>query len=372
MKGLRLIALAVLFAIPSAIVATPGAAAAAAIPNPLGGPYVALGDSFSSGEGAPPYLPGTDVGTGHPIDRNHCHRSSLAYPSLVAATFGVPAGGFQFWACSGAVVANVVGPLALGGVGQWDESVQLGHVNNQNAKLVTISIGGNDANFGAIAHACIGNTTTPPAAVCTGAIARLGTPMFPILKGGGLERLVRVGLMVTGPTPCPACTAGIVVKGGEFAYQTVTWTLNAPSLTSLYNQIATLAPNAQIRVVLYPPVLPAAINTPFCQLRFGKELPAASVAALADFETKLNGVVSAAVAAAGNPRIVAVDPTARFAGRTLCNTVVTRRNFHLGGMVTLTESVGSWFNEIVGTGNSESFHPNAAGQAALAAAVNAS
>jgi hypothetical protein len=53
----------------------------------------------------------------------------------------------------------------------------------------------------------------------------------------------------------------------------------------------------------------------------------------------------------------------------LCSTVVTRRG-PFGG--TFTTSVGSWFNEIVGTGDAESFHPNVAGQAALAAAVNAS
>lgn len=313
-------------------------------------------------------MPGTDVGTGHPIDRNQCHRSSLAYPSLVAARFGVPPASFQFWACSGAVVANVVGPLALGGEGQWNEAVQLGHLNNQNAKLVTISIGGNDANFGGIAHACIGQLTTPATAVCTAAIARLGTPMFPILTGGGLEQLVRVGLKVSGPTPCPACAPGIAVKGREFATQTVMWTLNAPSLTSLYNQIATLAPNAEIRIVLYPPVLPATIATPYCLLGFNKELPAASVAALSGFETTLNGVVAAAVAATKNPRIAAVNPAAGFAGRTLCNVVHAATRFRNP----YTTSTGSWFNEIVGTGTAESFHPNAAGQAALAAAVSAS
>lgn len=368
MKSLRLAVLVVSLAISSAVVATASSAGAAAIPNPLGGTYVALGDSFSSGEGAPPYLPGTAVGTGHPIDRNQCHRSSLAYPSLVAARFGVPANRFQFWACSGAVLANVAGPFALGGQGQWNEAVQLGHLNNQNAKLVTISIGGNDANFGAIAHACIGGLTTPAPAVCTAAIARLGTPMFPILAGGGVERLVRNGVQVTGPTPCPGCTPSILVSGRDFASQTVTWTLNAPSLTSLYNQIATLAPNAEIRVVLYPPVLPAAITTPYCLLSFNKELPAASVAALSGFETRLNGVISTAVAATGNPRIVAVNPAAGFADRTLCNVVhpaTMSRNPY-------TTSTGSWFNEIVGTGDAESFHPNAAGHVAIAAAVNAS
>ncbi len=39
--------------------------------------YVALGDSYSAGEGDRPYEPGTDTKT------NTCHRSEKAYPTMI-------------------------------------------------------------------------------------------------------------------------------------------------------------------------------------------------------------------------------------------------------------------------------------------------
>jgi hypothetical protein len=40
--------------------------------------YAALGDSYSSGEGNPPFLAGTNS------NGDFCHRSSAAYPNLLA------------------------------------------------------------------------------------------------------------------------------------------------------------------------------------------------------------------------------------------------------------------------------------------------
>src|SRR5687768_3136073 len=62
----------------------------------LAGQYVALGDSYSAGEGLTPYKPGTQ-------DRddggNRCHRSNHAYPVKVGAALAVEP---VFVACSGA------------------------------------------------------------------------------------------------------------------------------------------------------------------------------------------------------------------------------------------------------------------------------
>ena len=49
------------------------------------GRYVALGDSFSSGEGSQPYQPGTNIASvlGTP---DLCHRSNAAYPEILQKT----------------------------------------------------------------------------------------------------------------------------------------------------------------------------------------------------------------------------------------------------------------------------------------------
>ena len=65
-------------------------------PRPAGESYVALGDSYSSGVGTRSYI---DDGTS-------CQRSTLAYPSLLAAQRGYA---LNFRACSGATVADVTG-----------------------------------------------------------------------------------------------------------------------------------------------------------------------------------------------------------------------------------------------------------------------
>lgn len=108
----------------------------------------ALGDSFSSGEGAPAphllpvagfrgYLLPTDF---YGVDQ--CHRSTQAYPWLLAEALGVDIdASFEFRACSGAKAHNV-----LHG-GQWLlEGPQVDGAD-QNTDFLTIGIGGNDFGF---------------------------------------------------------------------------------------------------------------------------------------------------------------------------------------------------------------------------------
>src|SRR5579872_135631 len=86
-----------------AAVAALGAASStvSGAPSPLR--YIALGDSFSSGEGVEPYRPGTEV-LGPVPDR--CDRSFRAYPALIASRRSSP-GTWGFWACSGATLADM-------------------------------------------------------------------------------------------------------------------------------------------------------------------------------------------------------------------------------------------------------------------------
>jgi lysophospholipase L1-like esterase len=95
--------------------------------------YVALGDSFSAGEGVQPYEPGTAT------VRDRCHRSRRAYSRLVSLAHIRFVR--SFYACSGATTPDVLSRSRYGEVPQLD------HPRLHRAQLVTISIGGNDAGF---------------------------------------------------------------------------------------------------------------------------------------------------------------------------------------------------------------------------------
>jgi lysophospholipase L1-like esterase len=101
------------------------AAVLAAAPAAQAAGLVALGDSFSSGEGVPPYEGGA------------CHRSPHAWPLVLAAQLGSSA---ESWACSGAVTGDVAAQIARLAA---------------DAHLVTISIGGNDLGFGEVLRNCV-------------------------------------------------------------------------------------------------------------------------------------------------------------------------------------------------------------------------
>jgi lysophospholipase L1-like esterase len=104
--------------------------------------YVALGDSYSSGEGVEPYDPQS-------LD---CHRSAGAYPSLAAQE--PPANAYTYWffACSGATTDDVNRPGGTGQAHQVEKAAKW-------VRLVTITIGGNDARFAAMLRRCaLGST----------------------------------------------------------------------------------------------------------------------------------------------------------------------------------------------------------------------
>ncbi len=133
-RKLALVALALVAA--AAPLATPDARAASERY------YVALGDSYSSGEGVEPYDP----------ESLECHRSPGAYPSLAAAQAPANAWTYRFVACSGAATDDANRPDATGQIHQVEEA-------GDAVRLVTITIGGNDARFAAMLRRCaLGST----------------------------------------------------------------------------------------------------------------------------------------------------------------------------------------------------------------------
>ena len=106
------------------------------------GAYVALGDSYASGFGVPPYAEGTDVTGG-----NTCRRSAGSYAHIVSERTRRP---LEMGACSGARTRNFYEANE-----SWGEAAQLDRLGPDTG-LVTFSIGGNDAGFARILGDCIG------------------------------------------------------------------------------------------------------------------------------------------------------------------------------------------------------------------------
>lgn len=121
--------------------------------------YVAMGDSFSSGEGNPPFEGASDA--------NGCHRSSAAYPRLLQSELGEA----NFVACSGATTDDVIN-------GKNGEPSQLDALST-DTEVVTITVGGNNIQFKEYATACISSTCDDSSSVYTTSWA--------ILTDGGRE-----------------------------------------------------------------------------------------------------------------------------------------------------------------------------------------
>ncbi|GAA2986918.1 SGNH/GDSL hydrolase family protein [Actinokineospora diospyrosa] len=98
---------------------------------------------------------------------NRCHRHGRAWPQQVSRSLGVAANDFLFTACSGAVTENL-GLISGTGEAQYrmsPNSVAGGNIQVTDAKnfkaehgspdLVTLGVGGNDASFAGLVKACL-------------------------------------------------------------------------------------------------------------------------------------------------------------------------------------------------------------------------
>lgn len=225
------------------LVLAPVGTGAASAPDPRTG--AALGDSYSAGEGSgPPYDAGTNVG------RDRCHRSPLAWPRLL----GVPAA--RHLACSGARIDSVTLPsvaLAPDDRAQRDALAAL----VPPPTFVTLTLGGNDAGFAAIAARCVLGSCTARAAA-------------------GVRALPAVGVRLEG----------------------------------VYRAVAAAAPGARIVVVGYPAIVPVRPRAGRCPW-----LSRADARAVLRFTRRLDATIAAA---AGRTGTEYVDVTTALRGHELC------------------------------------------------------
>ena len=229
--------------------------------------YVALGDSYSSGEGLDPFLPGTDTAT------DSCHRSTQAYSQYVTPKPD------WFYACSGQTEATLTTPAMNG-----QEQPQELHLN-QGTGLVTFTFGGNDLDW----------TST-------------------LLDCTKVQSAVLHNTWFYSSNACNQDTSGM--PGRISSMET--------SLVTAYTRVLSDAPNAQVRVLTYPPLFPdRGDSSSGC--RIGRLGPTQLVIAsdverqVVGLEQKANAAIASAVqqvqaTTPGGSRLQLVDVTPQFGG----------------------------------------------------------
>ncbi len=179
--------------------------------------YLALGDSYSAGEGNHPFDPGTETGP----NGNGCHRSPYAYSQLLRFQ-GSPR--IEFVACSGAIARDIT----VGYRVNTEVSVapQIDGLVHPEVGLVTLTISGNDVEWPSIVVACF---------LHPGCMSGTYTP-----KGLGRD-----------PTPQPP--ASELADWAASVAQTV-----GTKLSAVFPMLRRDYPNARIVVIGYPHLFPDA------------------------------------------------------------------------------------------------------------------
>lgn len=112
--------------------------------------YVALGDSYSSGEGNPPFDSGTAT------LKDPCHRSQQAWPRLLGVEVSGQIAANGHLACSGAVIDDVLKRgQHPGSIDATPQVTRLAAINSKTpVGVVSVTIGGNDLGFSRTLAAC--------------------------------------------------------------------------------------------------------------------------------------------------------------------------------------------------------------------------
>jgi lysophospholipase L1-like esterase len=304
----------------------------------IGSSYVAMGDSYASGEGSFSYLPGTHS------TNDECHRATGGYAEQLAAQLGMS---LDFAACSGATIPDFTAINTEGN----GEQPQLNHLSKQT-QLVTLSVGGNDVGFVPLITDCL-HSGDPHPYGSSGCKARDASAVKQVL-----------GFLAGGvPSGCYNLPGHLYPSG------TATVCGPVESLTALYEQIGSLAPSARILVVGYPHLF-GAFTGEECNVgtALGVERFYVSHSDAQGLNTDadaLNKVISDSVSTAANDgiNISFVDPTGTFSGHGLCDTGTSWIN----GL--LFKPQASW---PPAAPKVESFHPNTDGQNALYSLISGS
>ena len=332
------------FAAISAFLAVP---LASAVPAEASGPatgaaYVALGDSYSSGEGLGPFQSGTAVGSGAKADT--CHRSAhAAYPDLSPAVVLPSVASRVFWACSGATTGDMTHTPGTGGTpaqyGQPEQELTVGAAT----KYISLTVGGDDLGFTAIVKAC--------------ATLEFAGKTYRISK-----------------TSCSA-----QLKSSEAGIPAL-----RSRLAALYTALlARSAPGAELAVAGYPRVFPTSYKglgklkgQPFCtfdHLSHAGWLATlgfyvSDAQAVAAFEQELNAAIQASVNAVAKAHPGQIKYSDIYPASVPRDCTGTTPNATVTGLELSPNQTGTGPGHAISTA---SFHPTTAGQKVYAKAIEA-
>ena len=368
----------------SAAVVLPTASVSATEPHTTSATYVALGDSYSSGEGNPaskaPYWLDT---SGKPwASDDGCHRSAAAYPMLTAKAEGT-LGSTSFVACSGDVTGSTYdkssfqgngGSLLSGNQGTTHEPSELNALS-ASTTTASITIGGNDTGFAVVLKDCMGIMDQ------LGALKKV----FPSILGSPAS-----------------CSADLKQSQKLLGTGSATSPIGK-ALVDTYNQVLTHAPNANLYVLSYPQLFTTAKVTTFCPVTGGTNfgvlsggstvylgVTPAQVTSFNSLEALLNTTIKAAVASvnksSGKSRVILVDVNPSTVTKaqtcdtkTMGSSVINSLLFSPGvgmtniGNACFKHSVLPHCNGLIDNFiASGSFHPKATGQVLMASALEAS
>ncbi|KUL41397.1 hypothetical protein ADL15_03870 [Actinoplanes awajinensis subsp. mycoplanecinus] len=305
--------------------------------------YVAMGDSYSSGEGSPENTFFSD--TKRPDQKSGgttgCHRSSVGWPTTIAAAKRLSGAQWKFAACSG---ARAIDFYQTNGSNPAERAQMLWL--SRTTKLVTYTIGGNDVGFADILKDCVGDPIhyTPGGFGCS----------TPGRKGhdtaeAGLTKL----------------TAGMRISP----------TGTTRTLADVYADTARrISPTGKVIVAGYPRLFALGGS---CQVGVAQKLGgtariplsvnAADVAYLNNVLVRGNKIIAGAVSAANatlarEGRKIRVVPATKVATEFNAHSLCGKNAEYLNGAV---------LNGTHTTPDQRSFHPNKYGQSAYAKAVKA-
>jgi lysophospholipase L1-like esterase len=246
---------------------------------PLGGVYVALGDSYTSGPGIANQIASSAL----------CARSDHNYPSIVAQA--IQPTSFVDVSCAGAVTDNMTNPQGLA-------APQFNALSPAD-RLVTVGIGGNDANFAGIAVTCI----------ILGTLNPTGAPCKANYTSGGTDQI-----------------AALIAQ-------------TAPKIAAVLQGIHQRAPYARVLLIGYPDILPASAS--LCAPGVNDPLAPGDVPWLNSEEQRMNQMLASQAAAGG---ATFVDTYTSSVGHDACQLPGTR-----------------YIEGIVDVQNAIPIHPNALG-----------
>jgi len=270
----------------------------------VSGRYVAMGDSYSSGEGASDYEPGTDFDDRDdlwPFNddeelHNRCHRSADAYARVLSGS-NTFADGSTFVACSGSVISDFDQPNHKN-TGEEPQTDAL----DDDVSLVTLTVGGNDLKFSRVVTDCFVNGES-------------GLPFLASCKQKNDQRIAEL---------LPELHDRLLAS---------------------YEEIHKKAPEARIVVVGYPQLFVDDPKNNYNDLLFAEDQRWMNQKG-----AELNATLAATAKEAG---VEFVDPTDAFRTHGIGSSDPWMNDLSFGGPGMSATDPGS-------------FHPNATGQAALA------